>query len=69
MDLTNDIFCPICWEYDKKKIMHFDPQDNYYKCGNRHRLTQEQIQELDSKYKVIQFPKDEFTNIPKRLSD
>ena len=31
-----------CWMHIRKKIMRFDPKDNYHICYNQHRLTQEQ---------------------------
>jgi hypothetical protein len=61
-------YCNFCWENNKKKILIFNPHDNYYICYNQHRLTLEQIQQLDSKYKVIQFPRDQFDNTPIRLT-
>jgi hypothetical protein len=28
----NDIYCPECWKYNKKRIMFFDKSENLYKC-------------------------------------
>jgi hypothetical protein len=53
----NTIYCPKSWALNMKKIMYIEPDPNYYRSGNVHRLTKEQVQQLDSKYKVIQFSK------------
>jgi hypothetical protein len=61
-------YCNFCWENNKKKRLIFNPLTNYYICYKQHRLRQEQVKELDSKYRVIQFPRDQFDNTPKRLT-
>jgi hypothetical protein len=49
--------------------MLFNPLNNYYICYNQHRLTLEQVKELDSKYKVIRFPRDQFDNTLKPMTE